>query len=49
LVFGENRQTPGKAAVPEISLDPNFRDAASRNMMISGFVKAMDNLSKGRV
>ena len=49
LVFGKNQQTPGKAAVPAITLDPNFRDAASRDMMIWGFTKAMDNLANGRV
>jgi hypothetical protein len=26
LVFGENRQTLGKAAVPAITLNPNFRE-----------------------
>jgi len=49
LVFEENRQTPGKAAVPAITLDPNFREAASKNMMIQGFTKAMDNMANGKV
>jgi hypothetical protein len=49
LVFGENRQTLGKAAVPAITLNPNFREAASKNMMIQGFTKAMDNMANGKV
>ncbi|KAF1960953.1 hypothetical protein CC80DRAFT_544348 [Byssothecium circinans] len=49
LVFGINRQTPGKAAVPAITLDPNFRAAASRDMMIRGFVNSMDNIASGKV
>src|SRR5579871_3613613 len=48
-VFGKNPQTPGCATVPAISLDPNFRAAATRNMMIWGFTKAMDKLAKGLV
>jgi hypothetical protein len=32
-----------------ITLDPNFREAASRNMMIQAFVKAMDNMASGKV
>ena len=32
-MFGENWQTLGKAAVPAIILDPNFREAASKNMI----------------
>lgn len=49
LVFGTNRQTPGKAAAPVATLDPNFRAAASKDMMIGGFVKAMDDMASGRV
>ncbi|KAF2188144.1 hypothetical protein K469DRAFT_90124 [Zopfia rhizophila CBS 207.26] len=48
LVFGKNRQTPGEAAVPAITLDPKFRDAASRNLMIWGFTKGMDDMANGR-
>lgn len=49
LVFGSNRQTPGRAAVPRITLDANFRAGASRNMMIWGFVQAMDKMANGQI
>jgi hypothetical protein len=49
LVFGTNRQTPGRAAVPGITLDPNFEDAAKRNMMIWGFTTSMYNIAHGKV
>ena len=48
LLFGTNPQTPGRPAAPAIALDPNIRAAASRNMMIWGFVKSMDDISRGR-
>ncbi len=49
LVFGINRQTPGRAAVPRITLDSNFEDAAQRNMMIWGFTASMYNMANGKV
>jgi hypothetical protein len=49
LVFGRNPQTPGCAPTSAISLDPNFRAAATRNKMIWGFTKAMDKMVKGLV
>ena len=48
-VFGRNPQTPGHAPASVISLDPNFRAAATRNMMIWGFTKAMDKMANGLV
>ena len=48
-VFGRNPQRPGCAPTSAISLDPNFRAAATRNMMIWGFTKAMDKMAKGLV
>jgi len=49
LVFGRNRQTPGKASTPAFTVDPSVRAAASRNMMIWGFVKSTDNMARGNV
>src|SRR6266516_7390488 len=46
-VFGRNPQTPGYAPAPAISLDPNFRAAATRNTMIWAFTKAMDKMANG--
>ena len=49
LVFGTNRQTPGRPPAPVFTVDPSFRAAASKDRMIEGFVKSIDNMGRGNV
>lgn len=46
-VFGENRQTPGKSAVPALDLDHTIRDAAKRDPFIAAFVASHDTIGRG--
>jgi hypothetical protein len=49
FVFGVNRQTPGKAPWPPITLDPSVREIAKREPLMAAFVKSMDNMANGIV
>lgn len=49
LVFGTNRQTPGKPGLPQVILDENLRAGASKDTMLWAFVQAADRIAKGEV